>query len=252
MLEKLPQPAVIAHRGSSAYAPENTLDAFNLAIEQKADAVELDVRITADHQLVVFHDHSVDRITSGSGQIHKLTYQDLAVLEFSSPYGKMFPDARIPLLEDVLASIGNKIPINIELKTSPAFSTALSRLTANCLKDFLPGPKLILSSFNSFVLHQIHHLIPDLDLGLLIRRGSYPFWKHTGGLRLLPIKSLHVPCDDLSPSRIAAVQDLGLKTFAYTVDHPQIIADLTTANIDGIITNDPPLARRTIDQICNS
>lgn len=249
MLSNLPKPAVIAHRGSSVHAPENTLDAFYLAVQQGADAVELDVRITADHQVVVFHDRSIDRITSISGQVHKLTYQELALLDASSAFGKMYPKTRIPLLEDVLSAIGEQIPINIELKTIWPFSSLLSSLTVDCLSKFLPNAQVILSSFNPFILFKVHRLIPDLDLGLIVSRNPFPFWKLSHRLGLLPIQSLHAPHQELSPSHIAAAQDQGLKVFAYTVNRPQIIDKLIRSNIDGVFTDAPLLARRIIDLI---
>ena len=107
---------VWAHRGASGYAPENTLEAFQLAIEQKADGVELDVQLSKDGVLVVIHDESLDRVSDGRGYVKDYTLQELKSFNFN----KMHPEygiVRIPTLEEVYALLKNTgLTINTELK----------------------------------------------------------------------------------------------------------------------------------------
>src|SRR5512145_1023455 len=100
MLETLPRPVIFAHRGASAHAPENTLAAFELAIAQQADAVELDVKLTADGQVIVFHDSTVDRTTNGHGKVQDMTLAELKALDAGSFLGSQFAGEKIPTLEE--------------------------------------------------------------------------------------------------------------------------------------------------------
>ena len=115
-------PLVIAHRGASMYAPENTLAAFELAIEMGADAIELDTMLTADGIPIVIHDHSLDRTTDGIGSVSSKTVAELKLLDAGSAFDIRFAGERIPTLEEVFSAVGKKIMINVELKNyvSPA------------------------------------------------------------------------------------------------------------------------------------
>jgi len=115
MLAQLPKPTLFAHRGASAYAPENTLAAFTLAIHQNADAIELDAKLSADGEVVVIHDQTVDRTTDGVGKVNELVLAALKELDAGEKYDESFRGERIPTLDEVLESIGQKIFINIEL-----------------------------------------------------------------------------------------------------------------------------------------
>ena len=125
MFSYLPKPSIFAHRGSKANAPENTLAAFELAITHKADAIELDVKLCADGQVVVIHDSTVDRTTDGTGQVRKLSLAALKELDAGSYFDIAFRGEAIPTLEEVLEAVGKRIPINIELTNYAAPTDAL-------------------------------------------------------------------------------------------------------------------------------
>src|SRR5512139_1614857 len=115
-LESLTQPVVFAHRGASAHAPENTLAAFELALAQQADAIELDVKLSADGQVMVIHDSSVDRTTNGHGKVQDMTLAELKALDAGSFFNSQFAGEKIPTLNEVFEAMGKRTFINIELK----------------------------------------------------------------------------------------------------------------------------------------
>ncbi|MDI9413653.1 MAG: glycerophosphodiester phosphodiesterase family protein [Bacillota bacterium] len=113
-------PYVIAHRGASSLAPENTLAAINKAIELNADLIEIDVHLTRDGHPVVIHDKTVGRTTSGSGKVSRLSLTQLKQLDAGSWFGEHFKGEKIPTLEEVLLICQNRIPLLVELKSTDA------------------------------------------------------------------------------------------------------------------------------------
>src|SRR5690348_16428729 len=109
MLESLPHPIVFAHRGASAYAPENTLAAFELALEQGAAAIEFDVKLSADGHIVVIHDRTVERTSDGSGRVNRLPLAALQKLDAGSWFSAEFRGAKIPTLDEVFETVGKKL-----------------------------------------------------------------------------------------------------------------------------------------------
>ena len=114
-LSEYPQPLIIAHRGASAYAPENTLAAFELAIQQGAPAIELDAKLSCDGHVVVIHDQTVDRTTPHSGRVGELSLAELRRMDAGSHFDTCFQQERIPTLAEVFESIGPGTLINVEL-----------------------------------------------------------------------------------------------------------------------------------------
>jgi glycerophosphoryl diester phosphodiesterase len=107
---------VIAHRGASAYAPENTLAAFQLAAEQGADAIELDVDLTRDGHVVVMHDATIERTTNGHGRVHDLALDEIRQADAGVWKGVAFKGERVPLLQEVFEAVGQQLLINVEIK----------------------------------------------------------------------------------------------------------------------------------------
>src|SRR3990170_7761080 len=109
------RPLIFAHRGASAYAPENTLAAFRLALDQGADGIELDAKLSADGEIVVIHDQTVDRTTPRKGRVDQLTLSELRKLDAGSWKGDVFSGEKIPALAEVFSAVGGKLKINVEL-----------------------------------------------------------------------------------------------------------------------------------------
>lgn len=144
------KPVVIAHRGDLAHAPENTLAAFEFAARQGADAVEFDVKLTADDQVIVLHDQKVDRTTNGSGDIARMALADLRDLDAGSHFSEKFRDERIPTLGEVFESIGKLLDLNIELTNYATPFDALVPKVVEMVREYGLEDRVIFSSFYAF------------------------------------------------------------------------------------------------------
>lgn len=163
------RPLIVAHRGSSGAAPENTLAAFRQAVADGAEMIECDVRLTRDGHMVILHDRSVHRTTDGRGYVWNLTLDELRSLDAGSWFDKRFDGERIPTLHEVLECLPPGFPINIEVKTDgqpnirPSFEERLA--------SFIAGRKLysrvLVSSFDHAFLRRLHGLDPRIRIGVL-------------------------------------------------------------------------------------
>jgi glycerophosphoryl diester phosphodiesterase len=164
------RPLVVGHRGVPALHQENTLAGFRRAVALGLDAIELDVRLTRDHRAVVFHDSSLHRLTGARGSIADLTWDDVSALRVRSAldvgrrvvhYEREQP---IPLLADVLAEVGGRIAINIELKPRWA-SDDLAAIVAATIADAGVADRVIVTSYDPRKLREIAHVAPELATG---------------------------------------------------------------------------------------
>jgi glycerophosphoryl diester phosphodiesterase len=248
MFSSLPEPVIFAHRGASSHAPENTLAAFQLAIEQGATAIELDVQLTADQEVVVFHDLTLDRTTNGHGKLKEHNLSDLKRLNASLGFEPAYQNERIPTLADVFDKLPRDIFINIELKNLNSPFDPLPEITAGLISGFHSEERVLISSFNPAALRKFQRSLPGIPCGRLLYS--------TGMIRLyelLPFlsakfQSIHLPYSILSRSTIRTFQERGLKVFAYTLNHPQDIINAVSLGIDGFFTDDPAFANRLLEQ----
>ncbi len=249
MLEMFPSPAVFAHRGASMHAPENTLPAFNLALEQGADALEFDVQLSADKAVVVIHDHTLDRTTNGTGRVidHNLDY--LKTLNAGKAYGSAFSELKIPTLEDVLENFGTSTLYNIEFKNNLTPFDDLPARVVSIINNSKLIDRILFSSFNPVALKKTSKLLPNARKGILLRNS----WTVDllDNIPLLPFNydSAHLAFSTLSSKRIKSIHSLGKLVFAYTLNHPLEIQTALNLGVDGFFTDDPALARRTLSLI---
>jgi glycerophosphoryl diester phosphodiesterase len=245
MFSDLPKPTIFAHRGSSAYAPENTLAAFELAVRQDADAIEFDVKLSADGHAVVIHDQTVDRTTDGHGKVSELQLEDLKSLDAGSKFDVAFAEEKIPTLEEVFESVLGKIFINIELTNYASPWDDLPQKVAQIVSAFTAEEQVLFSSFNPIALRRIHKLIPAAPLGLLAFPGFAGAWARSRLGRWVPYQALHTEAADVTTDLIQKQHHHGWKVNTYTVNHAEEMLNLFQMEIDGIFTDDPPLAQTT-------
>jgi len=231
---------VLAHRGASGYAPENTIEAFKLAIEMGADGFELDVHVSADGELVVMHDERVDRTTNGNGYIKDMTIEEIKVLDACNGFNE-FSGVKVPTLREVYELIvGTDLIINTEIKTD---GIPYPDIVEKCLtleKELGLEKQIIYSSFNHYTCVKIREQRPDAKIGLLYDAGPVDPWEYA--------KRLHA--DFLHPSiAISAVlPDLITKSLMngvgvnfWTVNEEKMMK-LCHEYGAGIITNYPDRA----------
>jgi glycerophosphoryl diester phosphodiesterase len=248
----LKRPTIFAHRGSSAYAPENTLTAFKLAIDQHADAIELDAKLTADGQVVVIHDDTVDRTTNGTGQVNFLTLAQLQRLDAGSKFPPKNTSEKIPSLEEVFETFGQKIFINVELKNYSTPTDELPEKVAALVKKYKLEDRVLLSSFNLIALIRARKLLSKIPLGFITISGLADVTMRTKLVRFGPLLALHPNYEDISPYLIRTAHQAKCRIYPYTVNHPKTIEKLINAGVDGIFTDDPCMAEKAIVDLIKS
>jgi len=238
------QPLVIAHRGSSKEAPENTIAAFRLALEQGCDGIELDIHLSADRRVIVCHDATIDRTTNGTGAILDMTAAQLQQYDAGSWFGESFAGERLPLLDEVLDLVSASIGINIEIKCyqhPDVIGTVLELLQSRNRLD-----SVFFSSFSHDCMVNLKQAAPSARVGLLYDKDaaadclSYFNRQQVDGYSLHP----HQACVD--GAYIEAAKRQGLQIYPWTVDDPERLQELIRSGASGIITNRPQLMRELL------
>ncbi len=234
-------PMVIAHRGASAYAPENTAAAFRLAMEMGVDGIELDVHLSSDGCPVVIHDERVDRTGSGTGWVKDLSLNTLKSLDFGSWFGPSFASETILTLEEVFLLLGDwQGLLNIELKSGPIFYEGLEQKVITLVKKYDRLDNVILSSFNHYSLVAAKAVEPRIKIGLLYMAGLVAPWEYA--LRL-GAQAIHPYFHSIIPEVIVGCNAHNIAINVFTVDDPIYLTALSTSGVHGIITNVPDVAK---------
>jgi glycerophosphoryl diester phosphodiesterase len=241
MFTTLPRPAILAHRGASAYAPENTLAAFKLALEQSADGVELDAMLCADGDVVVIHDNRVDRTTDGSGTVAEMTLAELRQLDAGSWFSDEFKGERLPTLAEVFEAVGNVTIINVELKNYASLWDNLPNKAVELVRAHGLTKRVFFSSFNPIALIKSQRSAPEIPAGLLAMPGRSGALARSYLGRLIPHQALHPEFTDVTPQMIARAHRSGRLVNTYTVDEAEDMRRLFEWGIDSIITDNPRL-----------
>ena len=242
MLTSLHQPIIFAHRGASAHAPENTLAAFELALAQQADAIELDVKLSADGHVVVIHDATVDRTTGVHGRVRDLTLPQLKSLDAGSFFSEKYKGEKIPTLEEVFETVRNRTFINVELTN---YSTPRDQLVESvCLlvKKFGLQKRVLFSSFFGFNLSKARGHLPEVPRGLLAAEGWLGAWARSFGFMFGKYAALHPYLNDVTPQQVQRVHRLKRRVHVWTVNAADDMRRLFHWGVDGIFTDDPQLA----------
>ncbi|MDC8832145.1 glycerophosphodiester phosphodiesterase [Alteromonas gilva] len=226
---------ILGHRGASAAAPENTLAAFSLAMSQLATGVELDT-YQVENNNVVIHDRWLNRTTNGKGMVTSHSLSQLRKLD--AGHGEV-----IPLLGEVFTLMPPHAIINVEIKHLTDISLWLSAIHNDLSSSGFPTENVIVSSFNHRWLRHIKGAWPEVKIGALT--ATYPE-NGLGFANDLDAYSLHMALDVVDEYYVREARQAGLKVLVYTVDYPDDMLMLQAWGVDGIFTNVPDLARRTL------
>ena len=226
---------VIAHRGASGHAPENTLAAFKKAVAMGAAFIETDLQLSRDARFVAIHDATLNRTTNGQGAVHDMTLENLRRLDAGSWFGSQFAGERIPTLEEVLEfSKKNDVVFYLELK--PAGSWGGEHALIGGLRQSGEIPRAVVISFDPSVVLNLRKIEPTLMTGLLFDgQIEKPIQKALEvGARQLVARG-----DLVTPALLAEARKNDLQVVCWTVNHPAHIRMLIAAGVNGIMSDYP-------------
>ncbi len=224
---------VIAHRGASGTRPENTLPAFTRAVELGAHMIELDVQLSADDAVIVLHDDTLERTTSGLGPACARTWDTIAALDAGAWFAPTFAGTRVPTLAQVLSAV--PIAVNVELKPGP--DDGLEARTLAVVDEASALQRVVFSSFDGARLGRLRALSPDAELAVL--------WSHTdvsgavARARGVGARALHIRNGPRAPIGVTAGRAAGLAVRVWTVNDPRDLPALARAEVSGIFTDFP-------------
>jgi len=238
----LTPPLVIAHRGDSAHRPENTLAAIAGALELGATAVEIDVQLTRDGRVVVIHDPTLDRTTSGHGDVRELTLAEVRAVSagYPSRFGGRWAGERVPTLAEALALLRDRARAMVEIKTESITADetgGLEALTAAEIRRAGMADRVALISFDQRAIVRLRQLAPEMTRGRIFGRttadDALADASASGAEIVMPHKS------QLSDALVARVHAAGLKLATWVVDEPEELRQLARHELYGVGSNRP-------------
>ncbi|MCY6483418.1 glycerophosphodiester phosphodiesterase [Clostridium aestuarii] len=228
-----------AHRGASAYYPENTMIAFEKSIELGATGIETDVQMTKDGVLILIHDETINRTTNDKGFVKDFTYEELRNLDAGSWFSDEFKGIKIPPLKELMDFLQDKknIKLNIELKNNIIIYDKIEEKVIKMIYEYGMQDRIILSSFNHYTLRQCKKISKKIKIGLLYTAGLYQPEKYA---RRLGAEALHPYFYAVNSHHIIKrIKKSGIMLNPYTIDEEKDMKRFIDLNVDGIITNYP-------------
>ncbi|MFN0086093.1 MAG: glycerophosphodiester phosphodiesterase [Blastocatellia bacterium] len=227
------RPIVIAHRGASGTEPENTLRAFDLAIRQGAEMIEMDLHVTADRRVVVIHDETLDSTTDRQGRIDRLSLAEVRLADA----GK---GERVPTLEETLDLTAGKVRLYLEIKDSRAAAETMRIVRDRRLRD-----EVMIASFDLDLMERLGREVSDFELGLILGNATlHPRvrWRETFPWIALRKINYHVLCMQVElcyPLLARRAKAHGKRLYVWTADSPAQFERMQARRVDGIVTNHP-------------
>ena len=223
------KPLVIGHRGAMGYETENTLASIQKALDMGVDMIEIDVFNIKSGETVVFHDERLERLSNAGGNIEEYNFFDLRQVILDGNH-------RIPMLQDVLKLIDNKVTLNIELK-GDGTTNRVNFITDYYIRERGWSPKnFVISSFNWDELRKMRESNPDIAIAVLTEEDPLEAIEVAKELNAVAINPWF---KTLTEENVQKIQDEGFKVFTYTVNEPADIEQVTEFGVDGIFTNYP-------------
>jgi glycerophosphoryl diester phosphodiesterase len=236
-------PWVIAHRGASGYAPENTLAAFERALQLGAGFIETDVHLTRDARFVAIHDSTLERTTNGTGAVHDFTLAQLRELDAGKWFDREFMDEKIPTLEEVLTfSRKNDVVFYLEIKYDAAWGMHHALVAA--LQNAQSAARTVVISFDPRTLLAVRKLDPSLMLGLLVEENTGDPVKTAGEIGA---RQLCLSASIVTPEFVKRIHDESLHVAAWTVNSVDKMRAMMSTGVDGIMTDFPDRLRVAIE-----
>ncbi|MBS4537091.1 glycerophosphodiester phosphodiesterase [Clostridium sp. D2Q-11] len=236
------QPLIYAHRGASAYAPENTMAAFKKAIELNADGIEIDVQMSKDGHLIICHDEKVDRTTNGKGYIKDINLKDLKLLDAGFKFSSNFIGEKIPTLIELMELIkDNNMVLNIELKNNVIDYKGIEQKVIDTIKQYNMENRIIISSFNHNSLYKVKDIDSTIKTGVLYSKKLKNPITYAKNIKA---DAIHPSYKRLNRFVIAKAKKENIEINTFTVNIRDYMKLLIDIKIDGIITDYPDIAQQ--------
>jgi len=240
---------VIAHRGASFDAPENTMASFRLAHEMKADMIELDVQLTKDHVPVVLHYPELSMRSNGNGHISSINYADLKKIDAGSWFSKEFKGETIPALEEVLEWAAGRISLNIEIKPEAyreKTTGSAEQQVADLVHKYRMENHVIISSFEYKSIIRTKLLAPGLATGLLYDISDDMQGSPIKLLNLTQADTFHINHRTVNKKWLNQCKENKVPALVYTVNRKRHMTNLIKNGVGGIFSDRPGLLRNTV------
>lgn len=230
------KPMIIAHRGAKGMAPENTLAAFQLGLSQGCEGIELDVHLTADDEIVVCHDMTLDRTTNGKGLITEKSLAEIKTYDAGLWFGDEFKGETVPTLDEVFDLVPDSIMINVEVKY--AYEGRMERKLVEFLRRRNRLNPVIVSSFDHKCVRRIKQMDSEVKIGLLYQSNLLDPTAYARSFDV-EVYSLHPYFQMLDAEDVLKAKKSGLYVYPYTANEEKDLLKLTDLGVSGIITDFP-------------
>jgi glycerophosphoryl diester phosphodiesterase len=240
---------IIAHRGASAYYPENTLPSFEGAIAMGADMIELDVQLTSDKEVVVFHDEKISRCTDSRGRIADHTLASLKKLDAGSWFNKNFTNTRIPTLAETLDICKNKIAVNIEIKTEAVNKMFFGGIEEKCLKIVEQSgmrEHVVFSSFDPRALMHLKLIDNTVTAAILFEKKFYGYKLPSNIMELVGADVFNCSSKEFNKKWLVNTKLNNIPVNIYTVNDAKNMRKFLKMGVNGIFTNNPDILKRVL------
>ncbi len=243
---------VIAHRGASAYAPENTHSAFRLAIEMEADMLELDVSLSRNGSVVVIHDDTLDRTTHASGLVSDFTLDELKELETGAWFDDKFAGEPFPTLIEVLAYTKDKILVNIEIKTEAVTDYpggSIVDKVVRIVKEAGVEDQVIVSSFDYRVMRHMEKLAPEMPKAILYEKRQSGELSPSELVEKYKADAFNCSYKELSEEWAKDLTSKNIPFFVYTVNDEALMERVIKKGAKGIFSDKPDLLKQVVENL---
>jgi len=228
----------VGHRGARGHAPENTMLSFSTGAAMAVNAVETDVQLSKDGEVVLIHDHTVDRTTNGHGFVKDMTLAELKRLDAGSWYGPTFAGERIPTLAELLAWAKDRVGVALEIKNGPIYYPGIAEKTIRLVRQHGMERQVILISFDHFVLREAKQIAPEIATGIIYVAGLVDA---VTAARAAQADSVIPHWAYVTPERVRAVHAEGLAISPWNPNDLATIRLLSGMGVDSVGTDYPDL-----------
>jgi glycerophosphoryl diester phosphodiesterase len=240
-------PKVIGHRGAKAYAPENTLSSIHAAADMGIEWVEIDVKLTADGEAIIFHDEELDRTTNGSGLVRNTKLQDIRELDAGSWFSESYIGEKIPTLDEALEVILNRgLGLNLEIKPCEGREVETAEVALDILTRVWPddvAPPL-LSSFQAVSLETAMHMIESYPRGMLFEEHQEN-WQDI--MEYLAASTLNIDGRKVTQDQIEEYLEYRKPILCYTINDPILAKRLINWGVDSLFSDNPDVIRDVVE-----